>query len=172
MSVENPRGPLVLCYDGSEAAERAIRIAPVLVGRGRPARVFYAYKPTERSLGVAQALTGGNIDAPVHSEPEGEDIVARGVAIARDAGFEAEALLAVADRRTAELIAAAAEQLDAPAIVMGQRGMSGLKSALLGSVSPGRPRVRTRRVRPARAWTRRSRSGSARRRPGRAPRPC
>jgi universal stress protein family protein len=85
MTLEDPQGPFVLCYDGSEDAERAIRIAPVLLGRGRAARVLYAYKPTERSLGVAQAVTGGRIDAP--------------------------------------------------AIVMGQRGLSGLKSALLGSVS-------------------------------------
>ena len=135
MSVENPSGPLVLCYDGSEAAEHAIRIAPVLVGQGRAARVLYAYKPTERSLGVGQALSGGTIDAPVHSEPEAHDIVARGVTIARDAGFDAEPLLLVADRKSSELIAQTAEELDAPAIVMGQRGHSGLKSALLGSVS-------------------------------------
>lgn len=135
MSVESPSGPLVLCYDGSEAAERAIRIAPVLVGSGREARVFYVYKPTERSLGVVQALTGGSIDAPVHSEPEAEDIVARGVAIAREAGFTAEPLLTVADRRSSEHITAVAEELDAPAIVMGQRGLSGLKSAVLGSVT-------------------------------------
>jgi nucleotide-binding universal stress UspA family protein len=135
MSVENPGGPLVLCYDGSAAAERAIRIAPVLVGRGRAARVLYAYKPTERSLGVAQAMAGGQIDAPVHGEPDAHEIVDRGVAIAREAGFDAEPLLMVADRRTAELVAEQAEELDAPAIVMGQRGMSGLKSAVLGSVS-------------------------------------
>jgi nucleotide-binding universal stress UspA family protein len=135
MSAENPTGPLILCYDGSEAAERAIRTAPVLVGRGRAARVLYAYKPTERSLGVAQAVTGGRIDAPVLGEADAHAIVDRGVAIARDAGFEAEALLLVADKRTAELVADAAEQLDAPAIVIGQRGMSGLKSAVLGSVS-------------------------------------
>jgi len=135
MSIEDPQGPLVLCYDGSEAAERAIRVAPVAVGRGRPARVFYAYKPTERSLGVAQALTGGRIDAPVSGEADALDVVEAGVAIAREAGFEAEALLVEADRPTGELIATAAEELDAPAIVMGQRGMSGLKSALLGSVS-------------------------------------
>jgi nucleotide-binding universal stress UspA family protein len=135
MSVEDPQGPLVLCYDGSEAAERAIRIAPVLVGRGRPARVLYAYKPTERSLGVAQGIAGGRIDAPVLGEADAHEVVDRGVAIARHAGFEAEALLLVADRRTAEIVADAAEELDAPAIVMGQRGMSGLKSAVLGSVS-------------------------------------
>ena len=135
MSVEDPRGPLILCYDGSAAAERAIRIAPVLVGRGRAARVLYAYKPTERSLGVAQGAAGGRIDAPVLGEADAHEIVDRGVGIARDAGFDAGPLLLVADRPTAALIADQAEELDAPAIVMGQRGMSGLKSAVLGSVS-------------------------------------
>jgi nucleotide-binding universal stress UspA family protein len=135
MTLENPQGPFVLCYDGSEAAERAIRIAPVLLGRGRAARVLYAYKPTERSMGVAQALTGGRIDAPVSGEADAHQVVDAGVAIAREAGFEAEALLLAADRKTAELIAATADELDAPAIVIGQRGMSGLKSAVLGSVS-------------------------------------
>ena len=135
MSVDNPQGPFVLCFDGSPASERAIRVAPVVLGRGRAARVVYAYKPTERSLGVAQALTGGRIDAPVSGEADAHDVVDAGVAIARESGFEAEALLLEADRPTAELIAATADELDAPAIVMGQRGMSGLKSALLGSVS-------------------------------------
>ena len=135
MSVEDPQGPFVLCYDGSEAAELAIRTAPVLVGRGRAARVLYAYKPTERSLGVAQALTGGRIDARVCGEADAHVVVVRGVAIAREAGFDAEALLLAADRRTAELIAATADELDAPAIVIGQRGLSGLKSAVMGSVS-------------------------------------
>jgi nucleotide-binding universal stress UspA family protein len=135
MSAAEPTGPFVLCFDGSEAAERAIRVAPVVVGRGRPARVLYAYKPTERSLGVAQALTGGGIDAPVSSEPDAHDVVEAGVAIAIESGFDAQALLIEADQPTAELIAAAAEELDAPAIVMGQRGLSGLKSAVLGSVS-------------------------------------
>jgi nucleotide-binding universal stress UspA family protein len=135
MTLEDPKGPFVLCYDGSEAAERAIRVAPVLLGRGRPARVLYAYKPTERSLGVAQAVTGGGIDAPVSGEADAHDVVEAGVAIAREAGFEADALLLAADRKTGELIAATADELDAPAIVIGQRGLSGLKSAVLGSVS-------------------------------------
>ena len=135
MTVDDPKGPLVLCYDGSPGAERAIRIAPVLVGRGRAARVLYAYKPTERSLGVGQALTGGSIDAPVSSEPEAHDVVERGVAIATEAGFEAEALPLAADRRIAELVTAQAEELDAPAIVMGQRGHGAIKGAILGSVS-------------------------------------
>src|SRR4051794_41975181 len=90
MSVEDPRGPLVLCYDGSDAAGRAIRIAPILVGRGRAARVLYAYKPTERSLGVAQGITGGRIHAPLPGESHAPDIVERGVGLARDAGLETQ----------------------------------------------------------------------------------
>ena len=86
-------------------------------------------------MGVAQAVTGGRIDAPVSGEADAHDVVEAGVAIAREAGFEADALLLAADRKTAELIAATADELDAPAIVIGQRGLSGLKSALLGSVS-------------------------------------
>ena len=68
-------------------------------------------------------------------EADAHAVVDRGVAIARDAGFDAEPLVVVADRPTAELITETAEQHDAPAIVMGQRGLSGLKSAVLGSVS-------------------------------------
>jgi nucleotide-binding universal stress UspA family protein len=135
VTTDDPQGPFVLCFDGSEAAERAIRAAPVLLGRGRAATVLYAYKPTERSLGVAQAITGGRIDAPVSGPADAHDVVDAGVAIAREAGFDAQALLLEADRPTAELIAAKAEELDAPAIIMGQRGLSGLKSALLGSVT-------------------------------------
>ena len=40
-----------------------------------------------------------------------------------------------ADRKIAEVIAATAEEADAPAIVMGQRGRSGLATFVLGSVS-------------------------------------
>src|SRR4051794_29874956 len=128
-------GPYILCYDGSEAAERAIEVATGLLGTGQKAKLLYVYKPTERSLGVAQAVTGARIDAPVLGEADAHAVVDRGVAIARDAGFDAEPLLVVADRRTAALVADTAEELDAPAIVMGQRGMSGLKTAVLGSVS-------------------------------------
>jgi nucleotide-binding universal stress UspA family protein len=135
VTIEEPHGPFVLCWDGSEGAERAIRLAPALLGSGRPAKLLYVYKPVERSLGAAQGITGGRINAPVSGETDALQTLDRGVKIAADAGFDAEPLLVEADRGTAEIIAATAEELDAPAIVMGQRGRSALKSALLGSVS-------------------------------------
>jgi nucleotide-binding universal stress UspA family protein len=128
-------GPFVLCYDGSEAAERAIEVSTGLLGTGRKAKLLYVYKPTERSMGVAQGITGGRIDAPVSGEADAHDLIDRGVKFARDAGYDVEPVLVQADRAIAEIITATAEEVDAPAIVMGQRGRSGLKSALLGSVS-------------------------------------
>ena len=135
MTIEEPHGPFVLCWDGSEGAERAIRVAPAVLGTGRRATLLYIYKPVERSLGAAQGITGGRVNAPVSGEADANQQLDRGMAIAREAGFEVEPMLVEADRDTAEIIAATAEELDAPAIVMGQRGRSALKSALLGSVS-------------------------------------
>jgi len=135
MTASDAQGPVLLCYDGSEGAGRAIRAAAALLGAGLPARLFYVFKSTERSLGVAQGITGGRIDAPVVGETEAGALAERGVALAREAGFEAEPMLVAADRKTAEIIVATAEELDAPAIVMGQRGHSNLQSAFLGSVS-------------------------------------
>src|SRR3954454_3377013 len=128
-------GPYILCYDGSEAAERAIEVATGLVGTGQKAKLLYVYKPTERSLGVAQAVTGGRIDAPVSGEADAHEVLKRGVAAAERAGFDVEPALVAADRKISEIIAATAEEADARAILMGQRGHSGFKSALLGSVS-------------------------------------
>lgn len=128
-------GPLLLAYDGSEPARQAIDAVSALVESGRDAVLLYVYKPTERGLGVAQGMTGGRIDAPVSSEPEAQDVLAEGAELARAAGFSVETRLVAADRPTATIIAETAEEIDAPAIVMGQRGHGGLKSALLGSVS-------------------------------------
>jgi nucleotide-binding universal stress UspA family protein len=128
-------GPLLIAYDGSEPARRAITAARALVEEGRAVVLLYVYKPTERSTGVAQGMTGGRIDAPVASEPEAHDVLEEGAAAAREAGFSVEARLVAADKPTGQIIVQTAEELGAPAIVMGQRGHSGLKSVLLGSVS-------------------------------------
>ena len=135
MTASDAHGPILLCYDGSEGARRAIRAAAALLGTGVPARLLYVFKSTERSLGVAQALTGGRIDAPVVGETEATALAEAGVEVAREAGFEAKSMLVAADRKTSEIIVSTAEELDAPAIVMGQRGHSNLQTALLGSVS-------------------------------------
>ena len=74
-----------------------------------------------------------------------EEIAGEGVELARRAGFTAGALLERVGERWAghpetrvwEAIVRVAEEHDSAAVVIGSRGVSGLQSALLGSVSYG-----------------------------------
>lgn len=59
--------------------------------------------------------------------------VSRGVELARSAGFEAQGR--IAHGKPWRTICDVADELDAPAIVLGARGLSRIGSALLGSVS-------------------------------------
>lgn len=131
MTAADPHGPAIFCYDGSENAARAIELAHHVLRDRHPAVVLFVHTPTESSLGGI----GRGPDAPILGPADAEAILERGSALARHAGFVAEGVRVEADRKTAEIIADIAEQRDADVIVMGQRGRSGLKSAVLGSVS-------------------------------------
>src|SRR3954464_11048372 len=91
-------GPFVLCYDGSDASKQAIEVSTGLLGKGRKAKLLYVYKPMERSLGVAQAMTGGRIHAPARGAAAAHDTLDRGVKFAREAGYDVEPVLVQADR--------------------------------------------------------------------------
>jgi nucleotide-binding universal stress UspA family protein len=66
---------------------------------------------------------------------DAEALIEQGLAAAREAGFDASPLAVVADRKTAEIIVATADEQDSPVIVLGQRGRSAIGAALLGSVA-------------------------------------
>jgi nucleotide-binding universal stress UspA family protein len=121
---------MLLCWDGSASAASAILHAARIVGDGRSAIVFFAYVPTEEHRGVLAGPSGP--DAPIVGPADAEVVLEEGVGVAREAGFDATGELVVADRKTAEIIVATANERGAPLIVMGQRGRSGLKAALLG----------------------------------------
>jgi nucleotide-binding universal stress UspA family protein len=131
VTADDPHGPAIFCYDDSPSAQRAIRLAHHILRDRHPAVVLFAHTPTERSLGGV----GRGPDAPIMGAADAEVVLERGVKLAQDVGFEAEGLRVEADRKTAEIILDLAEERDADVIVMGQRGRSGVKSALLGSVS-------------------------------------
>jgi nucleotide-binding universal stress UspA family protein len=133
MSAEDPQGPALLCWDGSEGAALAIKHAAQILGQGHAGVVLFAHVPTEAARGVLGGLSGP--DAPIMGPTDAEMLLEDGVRAAREAGLEATGLLVPADRKTSEIIAATAEEQDAPLIVMGQRQRSALGTLLLGSVA-------------------------------------
>ncbi len=125
---------ILICYDGSPDAKEAIaRGAPPL--RGQHATVLTVWQPFDVA---ALGLSGGVVDmqksdeaSRFHAEQQAEE----GVRLATEAGFEATRR-AVARRTTiADAILDEADALGAAAILMGSRGLTGVKSLLLGSVS-------------------------------------
>jgi len=124
-------GPILICYDGSEGARRAIAAAAaLLVGRRA---VVIDVGPVMVAQGYAALAT----DAPDVDYLGFEDARARaeeGAKLAQSAGLRAEARADIATA-TWRGIVDAADEIDAAAIVLGSRGLTGLRDLLARSVS-------------------------------------
>ena len=125
---------ILICYDGSRDAKEAIAHGARML-RGQRATVLTVWSPFDTA---ALGLGGGVEDiresdeaGRLHAEQQAE----AGARLAIELGFDAESR--TVDRRTtiADAILGEADALDATAILMGSRGLRGVKSLLLGSVS-------------------------------------
>ena len=157
LGTEGLRGPVLLCYDGSDAAGRAIARAGRVLGDGEGI-VLTVWE----SLGSAilRRVPSGETEFGRDAKGIAEDVVAEldagtaeragvtaaeGVALAASAGFDARPLarraLAEAAERSAvtiwRAVLDAAEEEAVAVIVLGSRGRSAVKSMVLGSVSYG-----------------------------------
>jgi nucleotide-binding universal stress UspA family protein len=136
-------GPVLLAYDGSEVAGRAIQESARLLGARRPATCLTVWTSTAAPSGAARmALPDDIIDQAVHNldevaERAAREIAEAGAALARESGFEATADTAPAHANVWSTLLEAAESRRAQAIVVGSRGRAGLRSVVLGSVSNG-----------------------------------
>jgi nucleotide-binding universal stress UspA family protein len=139
--------PLLIAYDGSPSADHAIREAGGLLA-GRRALVVVVYMQgigfeLEELPSVTIAAPPAPLDIRAALDVDQElaersQMLARhGAELAREAGFEAEAL-AVADdveMPVAETIVTVAREQSAAAIVVGAHGHSRLSEVVLGSTS-------------------------------------
>jgi nucleotide-binding universal stress UspA family protein len=140
-------GPIVIGYDGSPAADRAIQEAGALLA-GRPALVVAVWKqglgfellelPTA-TIGLPPVTvdirTALEIDEAM--QERAQRLAQKGAGLARDAGFESEGL-AVADDvdvPVSQTIVKVARERDAAAVVVGAHGHGPAAEVILGSTT-------------------------------------
>ena len=133
---------IVLGYDGSADSRAAIEHAGSLLG-GQAATVLTVWEPflevlTRTSYGSPMAIGVIDIESIDAANRDGAlDRAKEGAELARGAGLDATARSDTRKTTIADAIIAVADELDAAAIVVGSRGLTGVKSLLLGSVSHG-----------------------------------
>lgn len=130
-------GPLLLCFDGSARAARAIKRAGALLA-GRDSLVVTVWQPTSLGSIVWAGVTASMVDffrLDRERAEAGRRVADEGVRIAMEAGLQATPLAVEADGPVWLTILEIADRHDAATIVMGSRGLTGLRSTLLGSVS-------------------------------------
>ena len=128
--------PLLIAYDGSDDAKTALEYA-ARVFPGREAVILTVWEPLLVKLGAAESVVG------VVVSEDTEDAVAQAARqVAEDGARAAAALgLSATPRSESDTVAVwetieeIAEQVDAEIVVTGSRGLTGLHSLLVGSVS-------------------------------------
>jgi nucleotide-binding universal stress UspA family protein len=126
--------PILICYDGSDDSARGIKSAATLLGPRRAVVLDIAPPITPgESLGTVSSVVPGNAFEDLNTSAA-EQAAGKGAEIARSSGFDAEARSELA-APTWDGIVEVADELDAPVIVIGSRGLSGLKEAFEGSLS-------------------------------------
>jgi nucleotide-binding universal stress UspA family protein len=125
---------ILICYDGSDEAGRAIDVAADLLG---PRRAVVLDIGPVLTANESLAFTLPVSPAAAYEELNTDDALARaraGAERARRAGFDADARSTLASP-TWEGIVTVADEIDAALIVIGSRGQTGLHETLAGSVS-------------------------------------
>jgi nucleotide-binding universal stress UspA family protein len=126
--------PILICYDGSDEARRAIDAAAALLGPRRAVVIDVGapLTPAESVAALSSVVPGAafeelNLSAARERADDGAER-------ARGAGFAAEAR-ADLGAPTWEDIVEVADEIDAALIVLGSRGLNGARELFEGSVS-------------------------------------
>jgi len=131
---------IVIGYDGSLDARRAIEVAGGLFGGHRATVVTAWHFPVaavDTPMPSMDEPEGIALDEQLEAERNARNMVEEGVALARAAGLNAEPQLlrAVGVSDIARSLLDVAEQRGADLVIVGRRGVSRIKAMMLGSVS-------------------------------------
>jgi nucleotide-binding universal stress UspA family protein len=139
-------GPILIAFDGSPAARRAVSDAARVLGP-RPALVVTVWEaglayaiPEMRPEGLlptpmVDPSVALSVDEGIQSRAE--QVAGEGAALARSLGLDAQPLAVAEGLRVAETILRVAAENDAAAIVVGSRGLSGVRARIEGSTTKG-----------------------------------
>ena len=125
---------ILICYDGSNEAKRAVDAAAALFG---PRHAIVLNVAPALTLAEGVAATSSLVPGEEFEELNKADALVRaeaGAARARRAGLDAEPRATLAST-TWKGIVDLADELDVTAIVIGSRGVRGIRAFASGSVS-------------------------------------
>ncbi|MGX6449880.1 universal stress protein [Patulibacter sp. S7RM1-6] len=131
---------ILVSYDGSDDARAAIdHVARTMPGAD--VTVLTVWEPLmsqmarSGALGLGAGYISDDGEVDEATRKGAEERAAEGAKAAEAAGLKAASRVAERREGIAEAILAAAEELDVDLIVTGSRGLTGVRSVLLGSVS-------------------------------------
>jgi nucleotide-binding universal stress UspA family protein len=130
---------ILICYDGSDDARAAIERAGKLFA-GQQATVITVWEPfTDVMSRTGAAGLGLSIVDPTEIDAASQNAAREGAdegaESARQAGLDAQPHVAERHGTIAATILREAREREVDAIVVGTRGLTGIKSLMLGSVS-------------------------------------
>jgi nucleotide-binding universal stress UspA family protein len=130
---------ILIAYDGSDDAKSAIQHAGELMP-GQPAVVVTIWEPylqmiTRYPSPTAMLAGEDNVAIDAASQADAEQTAEEGAALARSHGLDATSRIVARRDSIAETLLGEADHANASAIVTGSRGLGGLGSLFLGSVS-------------------------------------
>lgn len=130
-----PGGPIVLAVDGSEEAKLAARAAAEISAAGdSEVHLIYVLPTAERLYGVHRYSDEVKESLLEHARTEAREFLdAQAERVGSEGGTVAQTYLGTG--RPDEEIIELAEEIDAGMVVIGSRGLGGIRRALLGSVS-------------------------------------
>jgi nucleotide-binding universal stress UspA family protein len=126
--------PILICYDGSEGARRAIDAAAELLGPRRAVVLDVGPLVTAVESLTVLAPVAPSAAFEELNEDDTRERASAGAEQARRAGFDAEARAGLAAPTWGGIVDVA-DEIDAAVIVLGSRGLKGARELVEGSVS-------------------------------------
>lgn len=139
--------PVIIGFDGTPAAERAVREAATVLGP-RPVLIVTVWEPGQAfglttGPAVALEMPAATLDIRLAAEVDramyeaAQRTAQRGAELATEAGFQAMALVVADELTVADTLVRVARERDAPAIVVGSYSRASLAELLLGGTARG-----------------------------------